>query len=200
MIYENTPQLETERLILRKLTDTPDDMNAMFAILRDQETNTFLPWFPAKDMTDARRHAKERYFDFYTAPSAYRYVICLKSDNIPIGYVGLSDGDSHDFEYGLHSGFWHQGIITEAAKAAVERIRNAGYPYITATHDVNNPRSGKVMKKLGMKYCYSYIEQCMPKNITVTFRMYQLNFDHDQGRVYKGYRDKYATHFIEENV
>ena len=56
MIYENTPQLETERLILRKLTDTPDDMNAMFAILRDQETNTFLPWFPAKDMTDARRH------------------------------------------------------------------------------------------------------------------------------------------------
>ena len=27
MIYENTPQLETERLILRKLTDTPDDMN-----------------------------------------------------------------------------------------------------------------------------------------------------------------------------
>ena len=43
MIYENTPQLETERLILRKLTDTPDDMNAMFAILRDQETNTFLP-------------------------------------------------------------------------------------------------------------------------------------------------------------
>lgn len=52
MIYENTPQLETERLILRKLTDTPDDMNAMFAILRDQETNTFLPWFPAKDMTD----------------------------------------------------------------------------------------------------------------------------------------------------
>ena len=58
MIYENTPQLETERLILRKLTNTPDDMNAMFAILRDQETNTFLPWFPAKDMTDARRHAK----------------------------------------------------------------------------------------------------------------------------------------------
>ena len=94
MIYENTPQLETERLILRKLTNTPDDMNAMFAILRDQETNTFLPWFPAKDMTDARRHAKERYFDLYTAPSAYRYVICLKSDNIPIGYVGLSDGDS----------------------------------------------------------------------------------------------------------
>ena len=56
------------------------------------------------------------------------------------------------------------------------------------------------MKKLGMKYCYSYTEQWMPKNITVTFRMYQLNFDHDQGRVYKGYRDKYATHFIEENV
>ena len=82
----------------------------------------------------------------------------------------------------------------------MERIRNAGYPYITATHDINNPRSGEVMKKLGMKYCYSYIEPWMPKNKTVTFRMYQLNFDHEQDRVYKGYWDKYATHFIEENV
>ena len=177
MIYENTPQLETERLILRKLTDTPHDMNAMFAILKDRETNTFLPWFPVKNLTDAMEHAKERYFDLYAAPSAYRYVICRKSDNIPIGYVVLSDGDSHDFGYGLRTEFWHQGIVTEAAKAAVERIRNAGYPYITATHDINNPRSGEVMKKLGMKYCYSYIEQWMPKNKTVTFRMYQLNFN-----------------------
>lgn len=42
MIYENTPRLETERLILRKLEETPDDLNAMFAILSDREANTFL--------------------------------------------------------------------------------------------------------------------------------------------------------------
>ncbi len=200
MISENTPQLETERLILRKLTDTPADLQAMFEILKDRETNIFLPWFPAENLKDAVLHARKHFFDFYAKPSAYRYVICRKNDDLPIGYIGLNDGESHDFGYGLRSEFWHRGIVTEAAGAVTERIRSAGYPYITATHDVRNPRSGGVMRKIGMKYCYSYVEQCMPKNISVTFRMYQLNFDRCQNRVYKGYWDKYPEHFIEEGV
>lgn len=57
--------------------------------------------------------------------------------------------------------------------------------YITATHDVNNPRSGNVMKRLGMLYKYSYIEQWQPKNIPVTFRMYQLNFNKNDEFVYR---------------
>lgn len=197
MIYENTPRLETERLILRKLEETPDDFNAMFAILSDREANTFLPWYPAENLDDVRQHVRERYFDQYAAPSGYRYVICLKSDNIPVGYVGMSNDDSRDFGYGLRSDFQHRGIATEAARAVVERIRNAGYSYITATHDVNNPRSGEVMKKLGMKYCYSYVEHWIPKDITTTFRMYQLNFDGSPDRVYKAYWEKYPEHFIE---
>ena len=46
------------------------------------------------------------------------------------------------------------------------------FPYITATHDVNNPRSGKVMQAIGMKYQYSYEEYWQPKLYLVTFRMY----------------------------
>ena len=69
--------------------------------------------------------------------------------------------------------------------------------YITATHDINNPRSGNVMKALGMRYRYSYQELWQPKNLLVTFRMYQLNFDHNDERVYKEYWNKYANHFIE---
>ncbi len=41
------------------------------------------------------------------------------------------------------------------------------------------------MKKLGMKYQYSYKEQWQPKDILVTFRMYQLNLDEHKDRVYK---------------
>ncbi len=198
MIYENTPTIETERLILRKLTDTASDMEAMLAILSDEKTNTFLPWYSARNLEDVREHVRERYFKSYSKSSAYRYVICLKTDNLPIGYIGLSDGNNHDFGYGLRSDFWHQGLVTEAAKAVVKRIGQAGYNYITATHDVNNPRSGEVMKKLGFKYCYSYIEQWMPKNQRVTFRMYQLNFDSDTERVYREYWDKYPEHMVEE--
>lgn len=39
-----------------------------------------------------------------------------------------------------------RGIVTEAGKAIVEQVKKDGLPYITATHDKNNPRSGNVMK------------------------------------------------------
>ena len=56
------------------------------------------------------------------------------------------------------------------------------------------------MKQLGMSYKYSYEEQWQPKDILVTFRMYQLNFDGQDDRVYKKYWDSYEVHFIEKDV
>ena len=53
------------------------------------------------------------------------------------------------------------------------------------------------MQAIGMKYRYSYKELWQPKNFMVTFRMYQLNFDGNDGRVYTKYWDMYENHFIE---
>lgn len=78
------------------------------------------------------------------------------------------------------------------------QVKRDGMPYITATHDVNNPRSGMVMQAIGMRYCYSYEELWQPKNFLVTFRMYQLNFDGNDRRVYRAYWDRYEKHFVEE--
>mgnify|MGYP000267218796 FL=1 len=58
---------------------------------------------------------------------------------------------------------------------------------LTATHDVNNPNSGAVMKKLGMVYQYSYEEQWQPKDIPVLFRLYQMDLDGNSGRPYLRY-------------
>lgn len=198
MKKENTPTLETERLILRKFTI--DDLPAYFDIMRDEEANVFLPWFAVKTMEEAGELLHKNCLDVYGEASAYRYAICLKEDNIPIGYCGFSGTDSHDVGYGLKTVFWHKGIVTEAAAAMVERIRDAGYPYITATHDVHNPRSGAVMKKLGMRYRYSYVEQWQPKNFPVTFRMYQLNFSGDPEFTYMEYWNRYESHWIERNI
>lgn len=198
MINENTPTLQTERLILRRFV--PGDAGALFSLLRDEEVNTFLPWFPLTTPEEAERFLQERFFAYYDKPSAYRYALCLREDDIPVGYICLSNDESHDFGYSLKKEFWHRGLVTEGARAVVERIRAAGYPYITATHDVHNPRSGGVMKKLGMTYRYSYVEQWQPKNIPVTFRMYQLNLDGCTGRVYREYWDKAQTRFVETNI
>ncbi len=191
----NTPKLETERLFLRKFTES--DIEALYEILSDEEVSRFLPWFPLKSMEEARAFFQERYASAYAKPQAYAYAICLKSDNRPIGYIKVDMDDSHDLGYGLKKEFWGRGIVTEAGKAIVEQVKRDGLPYITATHDIHNPRSGNVMKRLGMKYQYSYEERWQPKDYLVTFRMYQLNLDGNGNRVYRKYWDMYENHFIE---
>lgn len=197
MKCRNTPQLETDRLILRKFRE--NDIEALYLLLKDEEVNIFLPWFPLKEIEEARAFFMANYAAEYEKQQAYAYAVCRKEDNYPIGYIKLDMEDGHDLGYGLRKEFWHQGIITEAGNALIEQIKRDGIPYITATHDRNNPRSGGVMKRLGMKYQYSYEEQWQPKNVTVTFRMYQLNFDEDIC-MYKKYWDKYEVHFIEKDI
>ena len=189
-----TPLLKTERLILRKFAE--QDAQTLLEILGDIEVNRFLPMFPLKTLDEAQACLR-RYQEENEQQKGYRYAICLKEDNRPIGYVHTSGEESHDFGYGLKKEFWHRGIITEASRAVVEQLKRYGLPYITATHDVKNPRSGAVMKKLGMKYQYSYEELWQPKNTLVTFRMYQLNLDGNNERVYRGYWEHYPVHFIE---
>lgn len=194
----NTPMIETERLILRKFTE--DDIEALYKIYSDEEVNTFLPWYPLKNMDEAFVLFQEQYAAKYALPQAYAYAICQKRDNYPIGYIKVDMEEHHDFGYGLRKEFWHQGIVTEAGKALINQVKKDGLPYITATHDRNNPRSGGVMRNVGMKYQYSYEEQWQPKDILVTFRMYQLNLDGNKERVYKKYWDTYAVHFVETDI
>lgn len=193
----DTPQLETRRLLLRKFTE--QDLAALLAIYSDVEANKYLPWFPLKTLEEAAAFWKERYQSACAGNRSYRYAICLKEDNIPIGYMNVSTDDSHDFGYGLRKEFWHRGIATEAGKALIQRLIADGFPYITATHDINNPRSGQVMRNLGMQYRYSYEEQWQPKDILVTFRMYQLNFTAHKDWVYRKYWEESKVHFVETN-
>lgn len=194
----NTPLLETERLLLRKFTE--NDLEALYQIFSDKEVNKFLPWFPLNSQEEARSFFEERYAAKYAQTQAYAYAVCLKKDNIPIGYINVDMEEHHDLGYGLQKEFWHRGIITEAGKAVIAQVKKDGLPYITATHDRGNPRSGGVMKNLGMKYQYSYEEQWQPKDILVIFRMYQLNFDGHEDRVYTKYWEESAVHFMEKGL
>ena len=194
----NTPALETERLILRRFTE--DDLDAILAIFGDADINRFLPWFPVKTLEEARAFYDHRFASRYREGESCAWAVCLKEDNVPIGYVWASTEDSHDLGYGLRRAWWGQGMITEAARAVIDRMRQEGIPWVTATHDVNNPRSGRVMQRLGMRYCYTYLEQWQPKDIPVHFRMYQLNLDGNEDRIYRRYWDMYPVHFVEDGL
>ena len=56
------------------------------------------------------------------------------------------------------------------------------------------------MRQIGMKYQYSYEEQWQPKDLLVTFRLYQLNLDGNGSRVYQKCWNESAVHFVEEEV
>lgn len=185
--------LKTDRLILRKFEDR--DMESLYLLLRDEEVNTFLPWFPIKNMAETKDFYEKRFMD-----RDYSLAICLKEIDHPIGYINIDTDDSHDLGYALRKEYWHRGIVTEACRALIEQLKQDNVSYITATHDRNNPRSGGVMRQIGMKYCYSYEEQWQPKNRVVIFRMYQLNLDGQDDRVYQKYWNLYDTHFIEKHV
>lgn len=191
----NIPVLQTERLILREFAR--DDLEDFFKIFRDEEANTFLPWFPVKTLEEARAFFAERYESPFCG---CRYAVCRKEDGRPVGYVNVSFTGGHDFGYGLLPEFWGRGIMTEAGRAVIAQLRRDGVDFITATHDRNNPRSGAVMRRLGMRYCYSYEEQWQPKNFPVIFRMYQLNLDGQEDRVYRGYWDSAAVRMVEEGL
>lgn len=179
MIKQNTPRLETERLILRRFTEK--DLEDLLPIYGDEEVNRFLPWFPLKNLEEARAYLQHVIFPEYEKETAYRYAVEEKATGRVIGYVSLGSFDEEkrtgDLGYGLRRDHWRQGIIPEAAHAVLEQLKRDGFAFITATHDVNNPASGRVMEKLGMTYRRSYDEQWQPKNIPVTFKLYQIDFE-----------------------
>ncbi|MDE6196091.1 MAG: GNAT family N-acetyltransferase [Erysipelotrichaceae bacterium] len=186
-------QLETSRLILRMFEEK--DMEAIWEIFKDEKVNTYLPWFPLQTLAEAKTFFHQNIL----GNDDYRYAICLKEENVPIGYVTVSMQESHDFGYGLLEKYWRQGIVSEAARAVMEHVKNEGLSFLTATHDINNEHSGYVMQSLGMKYQYTYEELWQPKNKIVHFRMYQLNFD-ESDFVFKDYWEKSKVRYIEKEL
>lgn len=186
-------RLETDRLILRKFEGR--DMEALYLLLKDEEVNAFLPWFPVKNMEETKN-----FYDRRFAAQKYCFAVCLKENDLPIGYIKVSSDDSHDLGYALRKEFWHRGLVTEAGRELIRYLRQDGVSFVTATHDRNNPRSGGVMRQMGMKYCYSYEEQWQPKDFLVTFRMFIKNLDGQEDRVYLKYWNLYSEHFVEKDI
>ncbi len=195
---ENTPFLETERLVLRRFEE--GDINALYSIFGDERVNKFLPWFPLKSVGEAEAFFEERYRAKYERPAGYNYAVCLKSDNVPVGYVNLDMGEGHDLGYGLKSEFWHRGMITEACLAVLKRAEEDKIPYVTATHDVQNPASGNVMRRLGMRYVYTYEEQWQPKDFPVAFRMYQKKLFFGEDWLFRKYWDGAKVRYVEPGL
>lgn len=70
-----------------------------------------------------------------------------------IGSVGFQpgdDGETPELGYWLVPDRWGEGLMVEAAQAAIDAARaGLGYARIVSGHFVDNPRSARVLEKLG---------------------------------------------------
>lgn len=80
---DNTPRIETARLVLRRFEI--GDLPAILKIFGDEAANRFLPWFPLRDLSEAEAFYRVRFAAVYERPQGYAYAICRKEDGIAWG-------------------------------------------------------------------------------------------------------------------
>ena len=155
MKHCGTIRLETERLILRRFT--PEDAEAMFRNwASDGEVTKYLTW-PAHGSPDVSRAVLEAWSVSYERDDYYQWAIVLRELGEPIGSISavrVSEAVSMvHIGYCIGRTWWRRGITSEALKAVMDFFFDqVGANRIETRHDPNNPRSGMVMKKCGMKY------------------------------------------------
>ena len=156
MKHLGTVELETERLILRRIKSS--DAKPMFDNwASDDDVTKYLTW-PTHSSVDVSKDVILEWIQNYSDNKFYQWVIALK-DNVdePIGSISVvhmdDDVDMMHIGYCIGRKWWHQGVTSEAFKEVIRfLIEEVGAKRIEARHDSNNANSGKVMLKCGLQY------------------------------------------------
>ena len=94
-------------------------MDALLAILRDEEVNRFLALASGHDPGRGAKVLQGALCrKIRPAAGGYAYAICERADGRPIGYIGVDAQEPYDLGYGLRKEFWHKGFASEAAGGA----------------------------------------------------------------------------------
>src|SRR5919198_44546 len=149
-----SPSLQTARLVLRSysLEDIADLVRLAGA--REVAATTLRIPHPYTEQ-DARNFINAR-LDSEANTHDTRFAITLRSNGELCGGIGLHLDPVHkhaELGYWLGVPFWGRGYATEAARAVVDYgFSTLGLHRIYASHFASNAASGRVLRKIGMKY------------------------------------------------
>ncbi len=148
-----TNELETDRLLLRKMTLA--DATIMYERWASLEDCTkYFPWPPASD-PDAYQTKVANWINNYDKKDYFQWLITFKDTGEVVGIINLHDIDEQfdvaETSYILTPSFWGKGIMTEALKCVIaygfdELLLNR----ISADVFDGNIGSTKVLTKCGM--------------------------------------------------
>ena len=155
MKHLGTIRLETDRLILRRFT--LEDAGSVFKNwASDEEVTKYLTW-PTHKTIDVSRGYMDYCVKGYDHPSFYQWGIELKETRELIGNISVvqvtDEIDRLELGWVIGRPYWGNGYTAEAAIIIIAFLFDqVGANCICAGHDVNNPNSGRVMQKAGMKF------------------------------------------------
>jgi RimJ/RimL family protein N-acetyltransferase len=138
----------SERLFLRPAF--PEDSRDLYHAICDAGIVAMLaraPW-PYR-LADAEEFCARQ-----PDPRSPRFLITLPAGKgAPIvGTVGLhQESDGLEMGYWIARDHWGRGYATEAGRGVLEIARALGHKRVLAGHYVDNPASGRVLRKLGFR-------------------------------------------------
>lgn len=151
IIKPKEPIIETERLILRPLTVA--DATAVLEWTGDERVSRFMSYTGYNDISIAR----EWLSSLADEKTEWKWGFTLKDNGRLIGSGAI--GPDKFFEgywgigYNIRYDCWNKGYTTEAMKAIIEFAHTElGVNKICSDHAVDNPASGRVMEKCGLKF------------------------------------------------
>lgn len=150
-----TKTLETERLVLRRLTKE-DAVMAYNNWCNSDIVDKYVLW-KKHDSVEVTKNLYERWEEDYDDLNTYRWIVELKSSKELIGTIDISkrflSHGSCEVGYCYGDKFWGLGYGTEALKAVIKFLfEEVKVDLVCAEHMENNPASGRVMEKVGMKF------------------------------------------------
>ena len=173
IMHMNKDIIETNRLILRKLT--MDDAQAMFdGWCSDPEVTKYVTFNPHENV-EVTKMLLSSWIKEYDNPDTIRFGITLKDSETLIGCIDVVryvDG-CPEVGYCLTSKYWNNGYMTEALSALLEYMFDKGYKKIVMAAIDKNIGSNRVIQKCGFKFTHQEIRTphswCKPETITLNW-------------------------------
>jgi RimJ/RimL family protein N-acetyltransferase len=165
----------TERLLLRPAW--PEDWEMILWAIGDERVVRNLakvPW-PYR-AADAREFAGR---DQYPRFPTFLLTLPEEQGSRLVGCAGLGEtATGVEIGYWIARPYWGQGFATEGARGVLEVARVLGHVRIEAGHYLDNPASGKVLRKLGFQPTGKVKpHDCLARGEATPCAMYALELD-----------------------
>lgn len=150
----NLQPIETERLrlrlfsladapVVRELAGDPDVVKTTARLPHPYEEGMAKAWIESHALA-------------HEEGTQVNYAVTMRSDGALIGSISFAVNKFSQWAelgYWIGKPYWGNGYGTEAGRAMVDLgFHKLGFNRIQAQHMANNPASGRIMQKLGMKY------------------------------------------------